>query len=92
MLPYVFSVTFQVCEREVRLHESYFSSSSFDKSNYNSLGNSPHHASFTHDLAWTPADKEDIHQYLQIELTQLMRITKVYYNRAWSKVRNRVRD
>ena len=26
---------------------------------------------------WTPADTEDVHQYLQVQFDQLMRITKV---------------
>jgi hypothetical protein len=65
------------CESQVQLQESYFSASSFEKSSYNSLGNSPHHANFAHDLTWTPADTEDVHQYLQVQFDQLMRITKV---------------
>ena len=65
------------CERQINLQESYFSASSFDKTTYNSLGNSPHHANFAHNLIWTPADTEDNHQYLQVQFNKLMRITKV---------------
>lgn len=69
-----------VCERLLGpLYESQFSASSFDKPNFNSLGNAPHHASFQYDKVWSPAQamKEDVHQYLQIELDQLTTITKV---------------
>ncbi len=76
-MSYMFCILFLGCESQLRVHESYFSASSFEKPSYNSLGDSPHRASFAHSLIWTPADTEDIHQYLQIEFDQLMRITKV---------------
>ncbi|XP_028409641.1 uncharacterized protein LOC114532356 isoform X2 [Dendronephthya gigantea] len=65
------------CEMEIQLYESYFSASSFRKLSYSTLGNAPHRANFDNDLVWTPSDTKDIHQYLQIELNHLMRITKV---------------
>jgi hypothetical protein len=76
-ISHLFFVSLLGCESQVQLQESYFSASSFEKSSYNSLGNSPHHANFAHDLTWTPADTEDVHQYLQVQFDRLMRITKV---------------